>query len=228
MSETLTHLQIALTSLPLCRQLDSAEIEALLRGTRELSFRRGEMLFSKGDPSTGFYSIIRGQIKLALPSPQGGEKVLEIMGPGQSFGEAVMFMDAPYPVYAQALSAGTALHISKTVLFSAMARDPRLTRKMLAGMSMRLHGLIQDVEAYTLQSARQRLVAYLLQRAGETPQPNVAIQLPTSKTIIASRLNLTPETFSRVLHHLAEEGLLVVRGRQIIIPDLPRLAATHA
>ncbi|KAB2838840.1 MAG: Crp/Fnr family transcriptional regulator, partial [Burkholderiales bacterium] len=166
MSEPVSHLQIALTSLPLCRQLDAEEIDALLRGTREHAFRRGEMLFSKGDPSTGFFSIIRGQIKLALPSPQGGEKVLEIMGPGQSFGEAVMFMEVPYPVFAQALTEGTALHISKAVLFAAMDRDPRLARKLLAGLSMRLHGLIQDVEAYTLQSARQRLVAYLIERAG--------------------------------------------------------------
>ncbi|MBI3148767.1 MAG: Crp/Fnr family transcriptional regulator [Betaproteobacteria bacterium] len=228
MPEPLSHLQIALTSLPLCRQLDALEIQALLRGTRELALRRGEILFSKGDPSTGFFSIIRGQIKLALPSQQGGEKVLEIMGPGQSFGEAVMFMDAPYPVFAQALTEGAALHISKSVLFAAMARDPRLARKMLAGMSMRLHNLIQDVEAYTLQSARQRLVAYLLQRAGGAAQASAEVQLPTSKTVIASRLNLTPETLSRVLHSLSEAGLIVVRGRHIRVPDLPKLAAADA
>ncbi len=227
MSEPVSHLQIALTSLPLCRQLDAVEIDALLRGTREHAFRRGEMLFSKGDPSTGFFSIIRGQIKLALPSPQGGEKVLEIMGPGQSFGEAVMFMEVPYPVFAQALTEGTALHISKAVLFAAMDRDPRLARKLLAGLSMRLHGLIQDVEAYTLQSARQRLVAYLIEKAGGAT-PRAEVQLPTSKTVIASRLNLTPETLSRVLHGLAEAGLIAVRGRVIQIPDLPRLASENA
>lgn len=228
MPEPASHLQIALTSLPLCRQLDAAEVEALLRGTREFSFRRGEILFSKGDPSTGFFSIIRGQIKLAIPSSQGGEKVLEIMGPGQSFGEAVMFMDAPYPVFAQALSEGAALHISKAVLFAAMERDPRLARKLLAGLSLRLHGLIQDVEAYTLQSARQRLIAYLVEKAGEGARVDAELHLPTSKTVIASRLNLTPETLSRVLHGLVEAGLIAVRGRVIRIPDVRRLIAENA
>ncbi len=228
MPEPISHLQIAITSLPLCRQLDAGEIEALQRGAREVVFKRSEILFSKGDPSTGFFSIIRGQIKLALPSQQGGEKVLEIMGPGQSFGEAVMFMDAPYPVFAQALTEGSAVHISKAVLFAAMARDPRLARKMLAGMSMRLHSLIHDVEAYTLQSARQRLVAYLLQRAEARSLRGAEICLPTSKTVIASRLNLTPETLSRVLHGLSEDGLIRVQGRHIHVPDFSRLAAENA
>jgi len=228
MTEPASHLQIALTSLALCRQLDAQDIEVLLKGTREIHFKRGEILFSKGDPSTGFYSIVRGQIKLALPSPQGGEKVLEIMGPGQSFGEAVMFMDAPYPVFAQALSDGSGLHIAKSVLFEALAHDPRFARKMLAGMSMRLHSLIHDVEAYTLQSARQRLIAYLIERAGSENKSSAVINLSTSKTVIASRLNLTPETLSRVLHSLSEARLVQVRGRQISIPDLKKLASGNA
>ncbi len=228
MTEPVSHLQIALTGLALCRQLDAQDVQELLKGTREIHFKRGEILFSKGDPSTGFYSIIRGQIKLALPSSQGGEKVLEIMGPGQSFGEAVMFMDAPYPVFAQALCDGSGLHIAKAVLFTALARDPQLARKMLAGMSMRLHSLIHDVEAYTLQSAKQRLVAYLLQRVANENKLSALVNLPTSKTVIASRLNLTPETLSRVLHSLSEAGLIAVKGRQITIPNLKQLAAENA
>jgi CRP-like cAMP-binding protein len=99
---------------------------------------------------------------------------------------------------------------------------------LLAGLSMRLHSLIADVESYTLRSSAQRLIGYLLQHSPheDEAQNRVEIRLPTSKHILASRLNLTPETFSRILHELSEAGLIEVQGRNITVPDLRRLR-TH-
>jgi CRP-like cAMP-binding protein len=183
------------------------------------------MLFQKGDPPRGFFVVVTGQIKLALPSAQGNEKVVEIIGPQQSFGEAVMFMDRPFPVFAEALLDSQLLHIGKDVVFDLIETDPSFSRRMLAGLSMRLHSLIADVESYTLRSSAQRLIGYLLQHSpNEDDAANrIEIKLPTSKHIIASRLNLTPETFSRILHELAASGLIEVHGRTITIPDLRRL-----
>ena len=65
---------------------------------------RGDILFHKGDTPTGFYLIVYGHVKLAFTSPQGGEKVVDILTQCQTFGEAVMFMDKPFMVYAQTLA----------------------------------------------------------------------------------------------------------------------------
>jgi CRP-like cAMP-binding protein len=73
-----------------------------------------------------------------------------------------MFMDKPYMVFAQALSDSLLLHISKTVIMDELERDPKLGRKMIASLSMRLHHLITDVESYSLHSGRQRIIGYLL------------------------------------------------------------------
>ena len=212
-----------LANLPLFRQLSAEEIDNLAVGTREQKVLKNEFLFQKGEPSHGFFVIAYGLIKLAFPSQNGAEKVVEIIGAGQSFGEAVMFMEKPFPVYAQALADSLLLHIAKPVIFSAIDHDPTLARKMLAGLSIRLHGLIQDVEAYSLRSGTQRLIGFLLEQPQTATDGGVEIALPASKTVIASRLNLTPETLSRILHTLSEQSLISVHGRVIVAHDIERL-----
>jgi CRP-like cAMP-binding protein len=173
--------------------------------------------------------VIYGQVKLSFVTPQGSEKVVEIVGPGFSFGEALMFMEKPYIVMAQALADSLLLHVSKEAVFDEFERDPKFARKMLAGLSRRLHGLISDVESYSLQSGTQRVIGYLL-RQDETQaaaSAAYAVTLPTSKAIVASRLNLTPEHFSRILRDLAEGGLISVEGRDVKILDVEKLR-THS
>ena len=134
-----------------------------------------------------------------------------------------MFMDKPYMVFAQALSDSLLLHISKAAIMDELARDPKLGRKMIASLSMRLHNLITDVESYSLHSGRQRIIGYLLRDNMERNAHSLTVTLPTSKGVIASRLNLTQEHFSRILHELQENGLITVQGRKIGIPNVEKL-----
>jgi len=215
-----------LENIPLFREMSSEEIDRIAQGSRELHLARGDALFQRGDTSTGFYVVIHGQIKLALSSPQGIEKVVELFGPGQSFGEAVMFMDKPYPVYAQALTDSLILHISKNVVFGGIDSDPVFCRKMLAGLSIRLRRLIYHVESFSLRSSTQRVIGYLLQDLEEVQEGmDIHINLRANKNVIASNLNITPETFSRILHNLADEGLIGVKGKEVHINDVAKLRA---
>lgn len=215
-----------LSNLPLFRNLDSEEVDrVLLPAVRELRAERGDTLFQKGDPMPGVYVIVYGQVKLAFPSVSGSEKVLQIFGAGESFGEAVMFLERPAPVYAQTLIDSLILVISKQAIFDAIERDPTFARRMLAGLAMRLHALVQDVESYSLRSAAQRVIGYLLQSAPEVEEGQLEVTLPASKHVIASRLNLTPETLSRIFSQLSQEGLITVSGRDVTIHDVPRLSS---
>jgi len=227
----LANLPLVLANLPLFQQLRDSEIASLAVGTREIELSKGQVLFQKGAQLNGFYVAVQGQIKLAVQgqiklafcSPQGSEKVLSIVGPGQSFGEAVMFMEIPAPVLAQALEDSRLLFIAKQGIFSAIDHDPAFARRMLAGLSMRLHGLIQDVEDYSLHSSTQRVIGFLLQLADTSRGGRVEFELPASKHVIASRLSLTPETLSRILHHLSDSGLIGVKGRRITVAEVARL-----
>ncbi|MEF8767287.1 Crp/Fnr family transcriptional regulator [Candidatus Accumulibacter contiguus] len=217
------NIEALLAHVPLFNELATEEIARLARGTREITAARGDILFHKGDTPTGFYLLVYGQVKLAFTSPNGGEKLVDIIGQGQTFGEAVMFTDRPFMVYAQALVDSLLLHISKTAILDELDADPKFGRKMIAGLSMRLHHLVSDVESYSLCSGRQRIIAYLLLDIPGNGGEGITVTLPTNKGVIASRLNLTQEHFSRILHELSEKGLIVVEGRRIHIPDVEKL-----
>lgn len=222
-------LQSFLANLPLFRELSPEEIDRLALGTREIYAARGEILFHKGDPCVGFHVVVYGQVKLAFSSPHGAEKVVDIIGQGQSFGEALMFMERPYIVYAQALADSMLVHVAKETVFEELDRDPKFARKMIAGLSSRLHALVRDVEAYCLSSGAQRVIGYLLRDEQETATSatSLTVTLPVSKGVLASRLNLTPEHFSRILHDLADAGLISVEGRNVHIPDIEKLRAVE-
>lgn len=202
---------------PLFQGLSAPELAAIAAGSREVVLAKGATLFHRGDPSDGFFLVVYGQIKLAFISAQGSEKVVELIAPGQTFGEAVMFMDKPYPVTASALADCQLVHIDKKVLFAELDHDPQLARKMLAGMSMKLHRLLGDVESYSLHSARERVIGYLLREIPEDSAPDIPVEivLQTSKGNIASRLNITQEHFSRILHDMERQGMITIAGRQI-------------
>lgn len=221
--------QAFLASIPLFKELSLAELEPIAAGTTTCNVPRGEIIVNRGDPCDGFHLVVYGQVKLAFISTEGSEKVVEIVAPGYSFGEALMFMEKPYILMAQALADSLLLHVSKNVVFAEIERNPKFARKMLAGLSRRLHGLISDVEAYSLQSGTERVVGYLLrqdaQPSAET-DPYV-VTLPTSKAIVASRLNVTPEHFSRILHDLVEAGLIKVDGRDVTIFEAAKLRNHH-
>lgn len=218
------NIEALLSHVPLFNGLGPQEIAKIARGTREIHAGKGDILFHKGDPCNGFHLVVYGQIKLGFTSPQGSEKVVEIISQSQSFGEAIMFMEKPYIVFAQALTDSLLLHVSKAVIFDELERDPHLCRKMIAGMAMRLHQLMTDVESYSLHSGKQRIIGYLLRDLPDTEHSkNLVVTLPTNKGIIASRLNLTQEHFSRILHELSELGLIAVEGRRIHIPDIDKL-----
>ena len=212
-----------LRRLPLFADFAPDELQDLAAATQEHYYARGTSIFNRGDPCRGFHIVIYGQVKLGFLSARGDEKIVEIIGPGFSFGEALMFMEKPYIVGAATLADSMLLHITKEAIFDTLERNPAFARRMLAGMSRRLHGLIQDVESYSLRSGSQRIVGYLLK--DEPGGDGAQVTLAVSKKSLASRLNLTPEYFSRVLHELTEQAMITVQGRQITILDIERLRA---
>ena len=230
-----------LSVLPLFQEMAPDELGRLAAGCRLRRLVRGDNVFRVGDPCEEFHVTVTGQIKLFAISPAGQEKVIELIGPGSSFAEALMFTDRPYIVSAQALSDSLVLSVGKAAVVAEIERDPRFAMRMLAGISRRLHGLVRDVQAYSLHSGMQRVIGYLLRDVPEAaielepggampcapapaPPEGVTVSLPVSKATIASRLSLTPEYFSRVLHELAAEGLIEIDKRDVRIPDPLALA----
>ncbi len=218
--------QAFLAALPMFKALDEATLARLAAATTARRLARGERLFSKGDTATAMYVVVHGEIRLIARSPVRGERLTGVVGAGRSFGEPVMFLERPALVDAEAAGDALVLQLPKEAVFAEIERSPRFARRIVASLSQRIESLVLELERQALGSGRARLINYLVRRAGHHPGPRL-VTLPATKAAIASQLNLTPEHFSRLLHELAAAGLLQVKGRQIAVPDVERLAGSE-
>ncbi|MFP8777189.1 Crp/Fnr family transcriptional regulator [Hydrogenophaga sp. RWCD_12] len=213
-----------LSMLPLFQEMRAEELQRLAQGSRLRQFARGEDVFRTGEPCEEFHVTVSGQVKLFAISPAGQEKIIELVGPGSTFAEALMFMERPYIINAQALTDTLMLSVSREAVLREIHNDPQFSMRMLAGLSRRLHGLVNDVQAYSLHSGVERVIGYLVRDLPEDGGETAAsVLLPVSKASIASRLSMTPEYFSKVLRELEDKGLIEVDKREIRIPDPQRL-----
>ena len=216
------HIAQRLSQFYMFSELQPAQIEPLANGTRMIDAPRGGILFNRGDRAYGFYLLLEGQIKLGVISPQGDEKVIGLIQPGESFGEAVLFLERTFPIYAQATLDSKVLLITRDAIFDILDNDVTVVRRMLAGISARNRQLVNDIESISLQNSTQRLIGYLLQISTDSPNPE-RVQLPANKLTIASMLNITPETLSRVMFRLQNAGLIEVNGKEIVITNVAGL-----
>lgn len=214
-----------LARLPLFAGLGGAELARLAAATSRRELRRGHFLFRQGEQPTGFHLVVHGRIELRARSPEGRERVADIVGAGRSFGEAIMFLEQPYIVTARALSDALVLQVAKDAVFAELERNPAFGRRIIATLSAKLHAAARELDTYALGSGEQRFAAWLLRAAAPAERGAATVNLPGAKRAIASRLNLSAEHLSRILRHLVAEGLIEVRGRAIDVPDVARLRA---
>jgi CRP/FNR family transcriptional regulator, dissimilatory nitrate respiration regulator len=201
------------------RDILPRELEQLQKEVTRVGLEKGQTLFHKGDMAQGAYIVVYGIMKLSISSEDGGEKILEMIRPGQNFGEAMIFLDEPYPFSAIACDNVMLLRISPHGLLQLMDQSPRIARQMMTGLSTRLLSFIRNLERHCLQNATQRVIEYLLQAS--VTQSTTQIKLDLKKNLVASLLNLAPSTLSRILHQLTDLELIKVRGSSIHIasPD---------
>ncbi|MDP7733968.1 Crp/Fnr family transcriptional regulator [Mycobacterium paragordonae] len=234
-------LREAIACAPMFGGLDPEHVEFLAAQSRPIFLPAGQVLFRRGTPSTGFYMVREGRMQLSVSNSEGVVKVVEILSPGSAFGHAVMFLHEPYPVDATALADTQLLFVPASAVDRVLDSDPAMARIMLASMARRLQSKVQDIAMLSLQSATQRIIAYMLGAAGagsyhlaggagSSTAPghdSASVELPALKQVLASRLGMTPETFSRAIRTLSAEGLIQVNGSVVEIPDVSALDA-HA
>jgi len=198
-------------------RLSEQQLERVTQHAVHITLKEGESLFNQGEKADRFYLLLSGQVKLYRLSPSGNEKVVEVVTPGSTFAEALMFLENPnYPVGAQALQDAEAISIDAHD-FAAMLKSSVETCFVLLGdMSQRLRGLLNEIDDLSLHSATCRVAAYLVQ---QTPNGSKAFDLKIPKHVMASRLSVKPETLSRIIKNFSNSGVISVNGHHIEIHD---------
>lgn len=209
--------------LPLFRNAPPGALESLLGAVHATQYRRGDAVLARGQPIRGLLAVGYGMVKLVLRGPGGPEKALRLVGPGETFGEAALFLERPVPVDAVAVVDTLVATVPAAPLLALVDSSPAFARTMLASMSQRMQALVGDFEAATLHGAAGRVAAYLESLAPPGGEPAL-VRLPGTKTLLASRLGMTKETLSRVLRELGSAEVIRVGKREIVLLDRARLA----
>jgi len=192
---------------------------------RVVALEAGEILYERGQPARHFYLVLDGQMSLTLHSRCGEEKIVEIIGPGQVFAEAIMFLDEPtYQLTAVAAVPTRVARFDNVTYLAILAESPATCLRMLGHMSRRLHGRIRDIEHLSFEGATHRLVRLLLARLPQDEGP-LELRFTESRQELAAFLSMKPETLSRSLRVLTQNGVLDVDGRVLRVPSRARLAA---
>ena len=204
--------------------LGEAVFEQLALAVTQTSLQKGEVLFHRGDTASHFFFLDTGLVELTLLSQMGEEKVLEVIGPGRTFGEAIAFMqEKKYPVTAKALEPSNLCQIPIRNYVDMLYSDRDASMRLLSDVCRHLHARVREIEYLTVQNARSRLAIYLLDHVVETNDDEATIRLSLPRHVIASRLSIQPETLSRLFRSMVDEGVLTVEDRVIFVHSLARL-----
>jgi CRP-like cAMP-binding protein len=179
----------------------------------------GQLLFSQGDSANAFYWVAEGVMRLFRASPQGDEKVIELVGANRLFAEAALFMGGQYPVNATAQTPVRLVAIDGREFKAWLAQDASRCFRLMAGMSARMHKLINEIDRLTLMKGADRLLQYLLDHSDPDETGRQKVELEAPKQIIASRIGVKPETLSRLLHKLSDQGCIEIQGQTLYMSD---------
>lgn len=178
-------------------------------------------LFHEGDPARAFYFVIRGWVQLSRIDASGKEAAVGLFGPGESFGEAAMFLGNKYPVDAHVVEAARLARVDSDRMMKLLETNSGLCFAMLGSMSLHLHKLVTRLSGDRLQKADLRLAAYLVELSPAGSQ-SACIKLPIDKGVLASTLGMAPEALSRSFATLKQAGV-VVEGRNIHLYNVDAL-----
>jgi CRP-like cAMP-binding protein len=222
-------LKETLAGFSLFQGVKARTVEELAKSATELSVPRRSTVYVLGDECTGLHLIVTGRIKLALPVPEGGEKVVALISAGSWFGETALLLRQRHVIAAGAVQNSTLLHLPARAVLECLADDRTFAVHLLTETCRRLHGTMVEMSTLTTASARDRVISFLVEvlptatyNGGEAK-----ITLPAAKHVIASRLNLTPAHLSRVLAELRRDRIIGVEGQCVVVPDVQRLQASQ-
>ena len=210
-----------LARLPLFHGMGPEAIATLLSGARIKFVPRSTVLFLQGEKAENFFVVFDGWVKLSRVTEDGDESVIGVFARGESFAEAAIFDKLDYPVNAVAAVDSRLLVIPAESFLGQLRHNPSYALNIMASMSRHLRQLVQQIEQLSVRSAAERLAGFLARLAPQEQGAAVVI-LPLEKSLIAGRLGMQPETFSRALAKLGKRGVRC-RGNMVEIDDLKAL-----
>ncbi len=173
--------------------------------------KKREIIFLENEEGSNLYFLLSGSVKLYKTNDEGREAVIHFVEPGEFFAEIVLFLENRYPVSAITIKESQLLSIDAEKMFYIIRSDPELAMKLIGIFAHRLNYMADVIKNLSIMDTRDKFLNYL----NRVKDENNIIHLNIPKQEIALLLGIAPETFSRVLKQLSEQGILEIQGKTI-------------
>lgn len=214
----------ALTSHVLFRHLSDAELEGVLAHARLERRKRNAVIFRQGDPGQGLIAVLSGQVKISAPSASGKEIVLNIIHPGEVFGEVALLDGKPRSADAVASTACELLIIDRRDFIPFLQARPALCVRLLGVLCERLRRTSEQVQDLLFLDLRTRLAKTLLQLAAtRTDGGPREISLNLSQRELGNLVGSSRESINKQIRDWQRDGLLSVRAGKLVVRDVAAL-----
>lgn len=214
-----------LPHIPLFDACSEAFFSQIEQGASVQKHEKGKLLFLHGDEAQNFFVIKRGWVKLYRETLDGTQAVVDILPQGHIFGETAIFENDIYPYSAEVVEPTEIISYSLTLLKKEIENNNKLALNMLSSMARYRRQQEREIEHREIQNAPQRIGCFLLRLAPQNQEGAMTIHLPYDKTLVASRLGMQPETFSRALSKLKQQTGVRIKGASIELDSLDQLVS---
>lgn len=211
--------------LALFRSASDSTLKTLAASAQFIEFEKGEALFMQEDPAEWFYVMVSGWVKMFRETMDGAEAVIDMATRGEMVGETAIFEDGMHSYCAAAAEKVEVLRLPCSLLKKAVNEEQPVALALLASMSRHRKRQSREIESLTLQNASQRIGCFLLRHCNQLATDAIELKLPYDKSLIAARLGMKSETFSRALNKLRQETNIAVKGSVVLIPSVDVISA---
>lgn len=210
---------------PLFAGIPRDRLLTLIDGANVTSYAEPNLLFSQGDVADRFFVVLEGRVNLFALTDKGDQTIIEVFDKGWTFAEAAMFSSGRFPLNAEVNAATRLLSVPVAPFLRRLSEHRDLAFQMLSALSRWQRHLLFEIAELKSKSPVQRLGAFLLHLAGADDGVSdgaVEVRLPVTKTVLASRIGIAPESLSRAIARLRSVGV-ESRGRDLVITDVAAL-----
>jgi CRP/FNR family transcriptional regulator len=211
-------------AIPILAGLGPEDRAALTPLCALAAFEKGATIFTEGEPAERIHFLFLGRVKI-VKAARDRDLIIEILGPGEPVGAVAVFERRPFPATAVALEPCGIVSIPEREFFALIERRPEITRRLLAGLTLRLMNVNRRLADMTgsVEYRIARLFTTLAERTGRKDEGGIFVALPLSRQDIADLVGTTIETAIRVMSRWQKEGVVETEKSGFRIPDLRTL-----
>jgi len=215
-----------LQRVPFLAALEAADREALATAAKRRRFRRGEVIFHKDDPGESLFIIDEGSVRIYLPSPQGADLTLAVLGPGDFFGDLALLDGRPRSASAAAFPETETVALNRADFTSVIRSRPEAAMAVLAAVAERLRETNEMAGDLAFLDVGGRLAKKLLELAaarGVQRPEGILLELSLTQEELANMVGVTRESVNRQLALFRRLGVIGSQGRRFLIRDAEAL-----